>query len=159
MTTLTRRYHFSASHRLDSPALTPVENARIFGKCNNPFGHGHNYILEVTVSGPVDPVSGLLVSIASLDRLASVEVLRLFSHRNLNADVAQFRDLIPTTENVALIIAAILEKQWPSYLPPTNTARLERIHVQETDRNGFEVLLARDPAVSKRLTETVAVHA
>jgi 6-pyruvoyltetrahydropterin/6-carboxytetrahydropterin synthase len=121
MITLTRRYHFSASHRLHSPALSAAENARIFGKCNNPFGHGHNYTLEVTVAEPIVSI------LPKLDRLVAERVLSLFAHRNLNLDVPQFAHLVPTTENIALVIADLLKDQLP----------LVRIHIQETDRNSF----------------------
>jgi len=143
MITLTRRYHFSASHRLHSAALGEAENARLYGKCNNPYGHGHDYVLEVTVAGNIDETTGLLLPIARLDRLVQNQVLHLFSHRNLNLDLPQFARLVPTTENVALVIAELLERQWHLLNDSqTGTApRLHRVHVQETDRNGFEVLI------------------
>jgi 6-pyruvoyltetrahydropterin/6-carboxytetrahydropterin synthase len=146
MITLTRRYHFSASHRLHSPALSAAENARIFGKCNNPFGHGHNYMLDVTV-----PASGLIVNVPALDRLVTDHVLKLFSNRNINLDIPQFAHLIPTTENVTLVIADLLKDQ----------VRLVRIHIQETDRNGFEVLLndRRHTPPPHHENESVTVHA
>src|SRR5882762_5013890 len=97
---LTRRYRFAASHRLNSDALTPGENARLYGKCNNPYGHGHDYVLDVSVTGPVDAASGQAVNIEALDRLVGQQILRDFDHQYLNADVAEFGDVIPTSENI-----------------------------------------------------------
>ncbi len=88
MITLTRRYHFSASHRLHVDALSDQENSEIFGKCNNPFGHGHDYILSVTVQGRAGAKTGLIVQVSALDNLVETEVLSLFAHRNINLDVA-----------------------------------------------------------------------
>ena len=140
MITLTRRYRFSASHRLHSPELTAAENAELYGKCNNPFGHGHDYILEITAAGEVDTFTGLILPVAKLDSLVEKIVLELFASRNINLDVPQFANLVPTTENIALVIARLLGEHWNAYLRNTR-ARLERIHIQETDRNSFEVLL------------------
>jgi 6-pyruvoyltetrahydropterin/6-carboxytetrahydropterin synthase len=97
MTTLTRRFRFSASHRLHSDALSAAENDRIYGKCNNPFGHGHDYVLEVTASGPVDPVTGRVLRIETLDRLVQETILSRLSNRNLNLDIPEFATLVPTT--------------------------------------------------------------
>jgi 6-pyruvoyltetrahydropterin/6-carboxytetrahydropterin synthase len=140
MTTLTRRYHFAASHRLHSDALSAAENARIFGKCNNPHGHGHDYTLEVTVAAEPDSSSGLVVPIAALDRLVNHRIVRLLAYRNLNLNVPQFAGLIPTTENLAIVIARILEQHW-SELSAISHARLHRVHIQETARNSFEFLV------------------
>ena len=140
MTSLTRRYHFSASHRLHSSDLSADENARLYGKCNNPFGHGHNYVLEVTASGEVDPSTGRLLSVGKLDRLVEENVLRAFSHRNINLDVSEFVSLMPTTENIALVIAETLQRNWPNYMAE-NQGRLQRVYVKETERNSFEVWL------------------
>lgn len=147
--TLTRRFHFPASHRLHSPHLSNSENTRIYGKCNNPFGHGHNYRLEVTVAGEIDGATGRLLPLAALDRLVEEQILRRFAYRNMNLDVPQFNDLVPTTENLALVIARLLEAHWNAYLGNT-AARLHRVQIQETDRNGFELLLpARDHSISE----------
>ncbi len=108
MTSLTRCYHFSASHRLHSDLLTNKQNLEVYGKCNNPYGHGHNYTLEVTVSGAVDPETGRLVPVEDLDALVSEQVLRLFSGRNINLDVPHFRFLVPSTENIVLVIRDLL---------------------------------------------------
>ncbi len=138
--TLTRRYRFAASHRLHSYELSPAENARLYGKCNNPYGHGHDYVLEVSVGGKIDPETGVLVRLKDLDDLVETEVLKLFRNRNINLDVPPFREVVPTTENVVLVIAQLLEARWRVVFGE-RTARLERVHIQETSRNGFEVVL------------------
>jgi 6-pyruvoyltetrahydropterin/6-carboxytetrahydropterin synthase len=160
MITVTRRYRFSASHRLHSPLLTGSENAELYGKCNNPFGHGHDYILEVTASGELDTVTGLILPIAKLDQLVQEEVLELFASRNINLDVPQFANLVPTTENIALVIADVLQEHWTAYLGNTR-ARLARVHIQETERNGFELLLpaAENNRIHLHQLESVTSHA
>ena len=137
-TTLTRLYHFAASHRLHLPQLSELENTALFGKCNNPFGHGHDYVLSVTVGGDVDPVTGLMVQVKALDQLVKDQVLTLFSHRNINQDVPQFQSRVATTENVAAVIAEILQASWAPFWKNGHVL-LHAVHVQETDRNGFEV--------------------
>ena len=127
---LGRRYHFAASHRLHSPALSEEENCRIYGKCNNPYGHGHNYTLEVLVSGEVDPATGMIANLADLDGFVEREVLEPFDHKSLNEDVAAFRSVVPTTENLCIEIFRRLK--------PFSQAKLERIRVQETSNNSFE---------------------
>lgn len=144
---LTRRYRFSASHRLHSPALTEGENRELYGKCNNPFGHGHDYVLEVTVAGAPNPLTGLIVPRHDLDQWVESKVLKLFDHRYINLDVAEFASRVPTTENVALVIAKLLAEDWPRAFPAA-PAGLARVHILETDRNGFEVLTNEDRAVS-----------
>ncbi len=141
MTAVTRRYHFSASHRLHTSELSDAENAAIFGKCNNPYGHGHDYVLSVTVEGPVNADTGLIVNIRALDRMVEKVILRVFAHRNLNLDVACFAHAVPTTENIVQVIADLLEGQWNTWFGKGPAARLAKIHVQETDRNGFEIVL------------------
>ncbi len=140
MTTLTRRYRFSASHRLDAPLLSPEENQRLFGKCNNPFGHGHDYVLEVTVAGEPDAVSGLVLPISHLDELVDGKILRLFRNRYINVDVGQFARLVPTTENVTQVVANLLGQNWREYMGDS-TARLERVRIEETGRNSGEICL------------------
>lgn len=157
MVSITRRYHFSASHRLHSALLSDADNAALFGKCNNPFGHGHNYVLSVTAAGEVDGRTGLLVNVSDFDKLVQGKVLDLFSHRNINYDISEFADLIPTTENIALVIAAKLQDGWSEYLG--NNARLERVQVQETERNGFEIVIPAMPASREIKKEGVLVHA
>lgn len=140
MTTLTRLYRFSASHRLHAPGLSAAENSAVYGKCNNPFGHGHDYVLEVTAAGNLDQQSGLLLPLSKLDRLVQETILQEFAYSNINVDVPQFKHLVPTTENVILVITELLQRNWEAYLGGV-PARLLRVHLQETDRNGFEVRL------------------
>jgi 6-pyruvoyltetrahydropterin/6-carboxytetrahydropterin synthase len=144
---VTRRYRFSASHRLHSPALSDGENQLLYGKCNNPFGHGHDYVLEVTIAGTPDPVTGLIVPRHDLDQWVKSKVLKLFDHRYINTDVAEFAARVPTTENVALSIARLLAEDWPRAFPAL-PAGLARVHIQETDRNGFEVWINEDRGAS-----------
>jgi 6-pyruvoyltetrahydropterin/6-carboxytetrahydropterin synthase len=127
---LGRRYHFSASHRLHSAHLTEEENCSVFGKCNNPYGHGHNYIVEVGLSGEVDPATGMIANLADLDAFVQRQVLDDFDHKSLNEDVPAFRDTVPTTENLCTEIFERL-KLFPK-------AKLERIRVEETGKNSFE---------------------
>lgn len=127
---LGRRYRFAASHRLHSPQLSEEENCRVFGKCNNPHGHGHNYVLEVSLSGDVDPATGMIANLAGLDAFVERQVLEEFDHRSLNQDVFAFRDRVPTTENLCIEIFRRL-KTFPH-------ARLERIRIEETGNNSFE---------------------
>jgi 6-pyruvoyltetrahydropterin/6-carboxytetrahydropterin synthase len=126
---LSRRYHFAASHRLHVDALSPERNREIFGKCNNPFGHGHNYIVEVTLSGPVDAATGMVTNLSDLDSFAQREMLELFDHANLNT-LEPFLDLVPTTENLCMELWRIFAA-YPH-------ANLERIRVEETGNNSFE---------------------
>jgi 6-pyruvoyltetrahydropterin/6-carboxytetrahydropterin synthase len=130
--TLTRRYRFAASHRLHTDALSVEENARLYGKCNNPFGHGHDYVLDVTVTGPVDP-SGQIVNREALDALVREQVLVRLDHRNLNCDVPELRQKVATTENLASAIEKMLTAQW------TLPASLARVRISETERNTFEL--------------------
>jgi 6-pyruvoyltetrahydropterin/6-carboxytetrahydropterin synthase len=126
---LSRRYHFAASHRLHVDALTPERNRDIYGKCNNPFGHGHNYVVQVTLAGPVDTVTGMVTNLGDLDSFAQREMLDLFDHANLNT-LECFLDLVPTTENLCVELWKIFV-QYPH-------ARLERIRVEETGNNAFD---------------------
>jgi 6-pyruvoyltetrahydropterin/6-carboxytetrahydropterin synthase len=138
MVRVTRRYHFAASHRLHAPDLTGEENQRIYGKCNNPYGHGHNYVLDVSVRGPIDAATGRAVDLEALDRLVNEEVIRVYDHHNLNGELPEFSTLVPTTENVALEIRRRLHGSWSRYLPDSG-ASLEKIRIAETERNIFEV--------------------
>ena len=135
---VTRTYRFSASHRLHSDLFSEEENARLFGKCNNPFGHGHNYELEVTVRGAIDTESGTVISVGHLDRYVAWQVVSEFDGSNINLDIPEFRKLIPTTENVTHALAARLRSGWDAEFG-TSGARLARVHLQETARNGFEL--------------------
>jgi 6-pyruvoyltetrahydropterin/6-carboxytetrahydropterin synthase len=127
---LGRRYRFSASHRLHSSRLSEEENRRIYGKCNNPYGHGHNYVVEVSVSGAVDAATGMIANLADLDSFVEREVIEPFDHKSLNEDVAAFRENVPTTENICKEIFERL-KRFPK-------AKLERVRVEETGNNTFE---------------------
>jgi len=135
---VTRRYRFAASHRLHSDAFTQQENRELYGKCNNPYGHGHDYVLDVTATGPVQPETGLVVHILTLDRLVSEHVLRDFDHRYLNADLGEFRALVPTSENIMRVIEDRLTAHWPEAFP-AGGPRLEAIRLRETKRNVFEL--------------------
>lgn len=134
---VTKLYRFSASHRLHLNQLSEDENIRLYGKCNNPYGHGHDYVFAVTAEGRVHRETGQILQIAELDALVEECVLRLFRDRNINLDVPQFRDLVATTENIAKVVSELLRENWESYISGDGTLR--RVHVQETDRNGFEV--------------------
>ena len=135
---VTRRYEFPASHRLHSTLLSDEENQRLYGKCNNPYGHGHNYVVEVSVRGPVDPATGRAVDPARLDELVAREVLGPFGHRNLNQEVDSFDAVVPTSENLAVEVFRRLESGWHSEFPG-EWPRLERIRISETPRNIFEI--------------------
>jgi 6-pyruvoyltetrahydropterin/6-carboxytetrahydropterin synthase len=135
---LTRRYHFSASHRLHAKELSEQANQEIYGKCNHPFGHGHNYEVEVTVRGPVDALTGRVVDLQDLDRLVQKTVTGPFDHRNLNEEVPEFQDLVPTTENLAVIIDRRLRAEWKTAFSVLEPA-LERVRIYETARNIFEI--------------------
>ncbi|MDQ2710699.1 MAG: 6-carboxytetrahydropterin synthase [Acidobacteriota bacterium] len=158
MTTLTRVYRFAASHRLHLKHLNEAENAALFGKCNNPFGHGHDYVLRVTVTGSVDKRTGLLICTLDLDRLVEQHVLQTFAFRNLNTDVAQFAETVPTTENLAGAIANILKENWSAM--ETN-ARVVAVEIQETDRNRVEVSIpaGRAEPVLRLQKESVTANA
>ena len=125
MVYLTRKAEFSASHYYHNPAFTPEENLRVFGKCNNPNGHGHNYTLEVTVKGKVDDRSGFVVDLKQLKEIMNREVIDAMDHRFLNKEVADFKDRIPTTENLAISI-------WGRLKSKLNLAELHRVRVYET---------------------------
>ena len=127
---LGRRYRFSASHRLHTSQLSEEENWRVFGKCNNAYGHGHNYELEVRLSGKIDPETGMIANLADLDAFVQSRVLEELDHRSLNEDVAAFRDKVPTTENLCIEIFRRLQS-FPD-------AKLERVRIQETGNNSFE---------------------
>jgi 6-pyruvoyltetrahydropterin/6-carboxytetrahydropterin synthase len=139
---VTRRYEFAASHRLHSGALSEEENRRLYGKCNNPHGHGHNYVVEVSVRGPLDRATGRAVDLAVLDDLVSREVVRPFDHHNLNREVAVFAYasgvVVPTSENLGLEICRRLKRNWKQVFPDA-WPKLEKIRIGETPRNIFEV--------------------
>jgi len=125
MVYLTRKAEFSASHYYHNPALSAEENRRIFGKCNNPNGHGHNYTLEVTVKGAVDARSGFVVDLKQLKEIMTPEVLDAMDHRFLNKEVQEFLTQTPTTENIAIAV-------WQRLAPKLQKAQLHRVRVHET---------------------------
>lgn len=127
---LGRRYRFAASHRLHSAQLSAEENFRVYGKCNNPYGHGHNYVVEVSVSGTVDPATGMIVNLGDLDGFVERQVIDAFDHKSLNEDVQAFRERVPTTEYVCVEIYQRLKH--------FRLAKLERVRVEETSNNAFE---------------------
>ncbi len=126
---LTRRYWISASHRLHHPEFTDEQNRATYGKCNNPHGHGHNYAIEVTVSGEVDRRTGMICNLVDLDDCVRQKVLEPFDHQDLNHRT-EFRNLVPTTENLAVVIYDILK-------PAFTAAHLEQVRIEETSNNSF----------------------
>ncbi len=138
MTTLTRRYRFSASHRLCSDMLSEERNREIFGKCANPFGHGHDYFLEVSVAGEPDQLTGLTLERPAFDRWVEESVLGRVDHVHLNAEVPEFRDLVPTSENLLAVIDAWLRAGWARRFPGRE-APLAGLRLEETPRNSFRL--------------------
>ncbi len=125
---ITRRLSFSAAHRLQSDKLSPAENRRIFGKCNHPNGHGHNYMLEVTVTGPIDAVTGMVFNLTELKDVMTRVIEHDFDHKNLNMDVPAFKTLNPTAENIAAVLWGLLEKRLKPGL-------LHEVKLIETENN------------------------
>ena len=134
---LTRRYRFSASHRLHNEALSAEENRRLYGKCDNAFGHGHNYVLDVTMAGPVEPETGMVFDLGELDRTIEREVLERFDTANLNLDDKTFRNVVPTTENLCMEIYRTLEEGF-------RHATVEKVRMEETMLNSFEYAGGRE---------------
>jgi 6-pyruvoyltetrahydropterin/6-carboxytetrahydropterin synthase len=126
---LSRRYHLSASHRLHTGAFSDVQNRAAYGKCNNPHGHGHNYTIEVTLGGPVDPVTGMVCDLGDLDAFAREHLLDRFDHQNLNT-LAEFQTCVSTTENFTREVDRIFAG-FPH-------AQLTRVRIEETSNNSFE---------------------
>lgn len=133
MIAVTRRYRFPAAHVLRSDRFSAAENERIYGKCANPAGHGHDYGLEVTLTGPLDPETGAIVPVAQLDALVRERVLDRLGHRLLNDD-PWFREAVPTAENIALVV----HRELSDALAGRSAARVLRVRLQETRRNAFE---------------------
>src|ERR1700730_13807808 len=133
-----RRYRFAASHRLHSDSLTEQENRELYGKCNNPYGHGHEEVWELPVAVPRDSETGLVIQVFLLDKLVSEQVLRDFDHRYFNADVREFVELVPTSENIIRVIEGRLKACWKTMFPGT-WPRLDKIRLQETKRNSFQL--------------------
>ena len=131
MVLLTHRFDFCASHRLHNPALSEKENIEIYGKCNNPNGHGHNYQLEVTLAGEPDPETGMVLELSVLKRIVDEEICERYDHKNLNLDVPEFKDLVPTAENMLVVI-------WDRLIGRIPRGRLHRVRLIETANNSFE---------------------
>ncbi|HEX2327172.1 MAG TPA: 6-carboxytetrahydropterin synthase [Candidatus Angelobacter sp.] len=127
---LTRRYWFSASHRLHCDGMSTEENRAVYGKCNNPHGHGHNYAVEVTVSGPVDAKTGMVCNLVDLDQFVNEKIVERFGHENLNT-LPEFSGLVPTTENLCIEVFNILQKDF-------RFAEVEKVRIEETMLNSFE---------------------
>jgi 6-pyruvoyltetrahydropterin/6-carboxytetrahydropterin synthase len=135
---LSRRYRLSASHRLHTEAYDAAKNRAVFGKCNNPHGHGHNYVVQVTVSGQVDPETGMVCNLADLDAFAKSNFIDRFDHSNLNT-LDCFRESVSTTENLSIEAYRIFQR-FPA-------AHLERVHVEETSNNSFDYAGGSDPGL------------
>jgi len=131
---LTTKYEFAAAHRLNAPQMSQHDNEDLYGKCNNPRGHGHNYGLEVTIEGTPDARNGTLIAQAELDKIVDEEVFSRFDHRHLNEDCPEFADVIPTSENLAQVIFDVLRPRLQS-----EGRRLCKIGLHETQKNYFEV--------------------
>jgi len=129
--TVTRRVRFNAAHRVHNPALSDEENTRIFGKCNNPNWHGHNYTLDISVEGETDPRTGYVFDLAKLKAVAEAEILRLVDHKNFNLDVPFMQGVIPTSENIVVAFWKILQ-------PRVAPAKLKRLVLRETENNYVE---------------------
>ena len=127
---LTRRYMFSASHRLHSDEMSEEQNQATYGKCNNPHGHGHNYVVEITVSGPVDERTGMVCNLVDLDGFVQKEILERYDHQNLNL-LQEFARNVPTTENLCIAIYEIVERGF-------RNAHLDKVRIEETMMNSFE---------------------
>lgn len=125
---VTRRVHFNAAHRLFNPRFTDAENEATFGVCNNPNYHGHNYALDVSVEGEIDPATGYVMDVQRLKEIVTECLVGHLDHKNLNLDVPWFGTLNPTAENIAVVCWRVLE-------PAVKTARLTRVRLWETDRN------------------------
>ena len=127
---LTRRYMFSASHRLHSESLSAEQNREVYGKCNNAYGHGHNYMIEITVSGPVDLKTGMVCNLVDLDGFVHGQVIERYDHQNLNL-MQEFTKNVPTTENLCIAIYEIVHRGFEK-------AHLEKVRIEETMMNSFE---------------------
>jgi 6-pyruvoyltetrahydropterin/6-carboxytetrahydropterin synthase len=133
---LTRRYRFSASHRLHCPEMSAQENRAVYGKCNNPHGHGHNYFVEVTVAGRVDPRTGMVCNLVDLDSFVHEKILERFGHQNLNT-LEEFQETVPTTENLCVEVFDILEEGF-------HHAQVDKVRIEETMLNSFEYAGGRE---------------
>jgi 6-pyruvoyltetrahydropterin/6-carboxytetrahydropterin synthase len=129
--TVTRRLTFNAAHRVHNPTLTDEENSKLFGKCNNPNWHGHNYVLEVSVTGEPDPVTGYVIDLGTVKRVVESEFVEQVDHKNLNIDVPFMRGTNPTSENIIIACWRVIE-------PALRPARLSRLRLWETENNHVE---------------------
>jgi 6-pyruvoyltetrahydropterin/6-carboxytetrahydropterin synthase len=129
--------------------MTDAENSETYGKCNNPHGHGHNYEVELTVSGPVDSLTGRVVDLALLDALAEKQILAPFRYRHLNDEIAAFRTMVPTTENLGLEMNRRLREAWLETFT-TGNPRLEKVRIRETDRNICEIAAGNEQETGSR---------
>ena len=136
MMRLTRVYRFSASHRLHAAQLPENLNEELYGKCNNPYGHGHNYTVHVSVSGDIEEATGRIIDLGAFDRYVQERVVDAFDHKDMNTDVSDFESVVPTTENLAVAIERRLRDAWPLRFAG---ARLDRVLIEETPRNTFEL--------------------
>ncbi len=134
---LTRRYWISASHRLHNDAFSERQNRETYGKCNNPYGHGHNYAIEVTVSGEVDRATGMVCNLVDIDAVVREHILEPFDHQDLNQKM-EFKNLVPTTENLAVVVFNILK-------PRLIFTHLDKIRIEETSNNSFEYAGGAEP--------------
>jgi 6-pyruvoyltetrahydropterin/6-carboxytetrahydropterin synthase len=135
---ITRKYEFSASHRLHAASLSAEENQRLFGKCNNPYGHGHNYVLHVTVRGQPDPATGMVAPREAIDAAVREAVLPKIDRKDMNCAVPEFSGRVPTTENLALVIGDWLCQEWRRRFAG-GEPRLSRLRLEETGRNTFDL--------------------
>ncbi|MCZ7647577.1 MAG: 6-carboxytetrahydropterin synthase [Planctomycetota bacterium] len=145
MVYLTRSIEFAASHRLHSAALSEEENRRVYGKCNNPHGHGHNYVAEVTVAGEPDPRTGIVVDLGRLEALLKEEIEERFDHKHLNLDTPYFKDRVASAENIARAIWELLEPKVPA-CREGGRARLHAVRLIETARSWFDYFGPQGPA-------------
>lgn len=134
---LNRRYMFSASHRLHNDKFSDDDNRELYGKCNNPYGHGHNYTVQVTVSGQVDPATGMVCNLVDLDECVRRTILDRYDHQNLNC-LPEFKDVVPTTENLCVHVFEILQREF-------RAAHLENVKLDETMMNSFEYAGGAEP--------------
>jgi 6-pyruvoyltetrahydropterin/6-carboxytetrahydropterin synthase len=133
---LTRRYLFSSSHRLHCVEMSDAENQSVYGKCNNPHGHGHNYSVEVTVAGNVDSRTGMVCNLVDLDSFVHEKILERFDHQNLNT-LPEFQETVPTTENLCVEVFDILEENF-------HYAQVDKVRIEETMLNSFEYAGGRE---------------
>jgi len=133
---LTRRYLFSASHRLHCPEMSAQENQAVYGKCNNPHGHGHNYFVEVTVAGRVDPRTGMVCNLVDLDSFVHEKILERFGYQDLNT-LEEFQETVPTTENLCVEVFEILKRDF-------HHAQVDKVRIEETMLNSFEYAGGRE---------------